>query len=71
LDEIPTVSVTIFKYDHGPVCLNSGLLGHANTARHEASVIGREIVCVQEEAHAPTSLPADGGTLLIRGRNSD
>jgi hypothetical protein len=71
LDEIPTVPVTIFKHDHGPVCLNSRLLGHPNATRHQASVIGREIVCVQEEANAPTSLPADGGTLLIRGRNSD
>src|SRR5437763_908645 len=49
----------------------AGLLGQADTMLHAPGGMGHEVVLGQDEVNARDSLPADGGALLISGRNGE
>jgi hypothetical protein len=67
LDQVPPVAEGVREDGDPPVGLRARLLGEGHARRTQAGVVGREVVRVQEEAHAATGLVTDAGPLVLVG----
>ena len=64
LKEIPQIAVQILEHRNRPVRLFFGLTNEPDSIRYHAGVVPPEIVSVQEERDAPSSLISDIWLLL-------